>query len=738
MRRSAPTLLLVSALVLALCSAACRGGSRAFRPSPDAPVVLISIDTLRADRLPAWGYRAGSTPSIDALVRDALLFENAYAQVPLTLPSHASLLTGLLPADNGVRSNIGYKLDSTNHLTLPQILKASGYSSMGAVSAYVLRRETGLGAAFDSYDDAIDVHETATLGALQRPGSEAVDAALGWIDRQAGHPFFAFVHLFEPHTPYEPPEPFRSRLADLYDGEIATADAQVGRLLEGLRQRGLYEGTLVILLGDHGEGLGDHGEKEHGILLYRESLHVPLLVKLPGNQRGGERVANPVALVDLLPTVLAALGISPRTGLAGVSLLDLGNRPELADRHIFSETMYPRIHLGWSELRSLIDSRYHFISGPDPELFDHRADPAERVNLRDAERRELSRRRSELEAMPLRLETPAPSDPEEAARLAALGYLGAMAPDKAGPRPDPKVHIAVLEKVQQAFALSQAGKLEECVALCREILSDYPDLIDARNQLAGTLERMGRLEEAIEAYEEAIRRSPAFLDVVALELGRIELELGRLDRAELHAQQAYKINPSEAHLLFAGIAGARGDWDKAEREARAGQGDTGKPRVGAMLMLTRVLVERGRLDEALAIAEQARARVAAGQSPPLKRLEATYGDILGRMGRFAEAETAFRHEIEHFPRVPEPYVRLAILFAAQHRFDQIKPVLDRLVESIPTPRAYLLAGKTMEDLGNLEDARGYRAQARQLGAQPLAQSRSVVATAPVRQPERSP
>lgn len=726
MRRSVLTLLFSSVTLLALASAACRSGSETFRPSRGAPVVLISIDTLRADRLPAWGYRKGSTPSIDRFVRDAILFENAYAQVPLTLPSHASLLTGLLPADNGVRSNIGYKLDAASHATLPQVLKASGYVSMGAVSAYVLRRETGLAAAFDAYDDAIDVHETATLGALQRPGSEAVDAALAWIDRQAGHPFLVLAHLFEPHTPYEPPEPFRSRLADPYDGEIATADSQVGRLLDGLRQRGLYDGALVILLGDHGEGLGDHGEKEHGILLYRESLHVPLVVKLPGNQRGGERVANPVALVDVFPTVLSVLGFSPRPGLAGASLLEVEKRPELADRHIFSETMYPRIHLGWSELRSLIDARFQFIAGPDPELFDHRADPAERTNLRDAERRELSRRRAELEAMPLRLETPAPSDPEEAARLAALGYLGSMAPDKAGPRLDPKAHIAVLERVQQAFALSQAGKYEECVALCREILRDYPDLIDARNQLAGTLERMGRLEEAIDAYEEAIRRSPAFLDVVALELGRIELELGRLDRAELHAQQAFKINPSEAHLLFAGIAGARGDWDKAEREARAGQGEAGKPRVGAMLMLTRVLVERGRLDEALAIAEQARARVASGQSPPLKRLEATYGDILGRLGRFAEAEAALRHEIELFPRVPEPYVRLAILFAAQHRFEEIKPILDRLVAAIPTARGYLLAGKTMEDLGNLEDASRYRARARQLGAQPLPSSRTAV------------
>ncbi len=738
MWRSTSRLSIPSAILLALSSAACRDGSGAFRASPGAPVVLVSIDTLRADRMPAWGYRAGSTPAIDRLAQDAVLFENAYAQVPLTLPSHASLLTGLLPADNGVRSNIGYKLDVTKQETLPQVLRGSGYSSLGAVSAYVLRRETGLAAGFDSYDDAIDVYETATLGALQRPGSEAVDGALVWIDRQAGHPFFAFVHLFEPHTPYEPPEPFRSRFADPYDGEIATADAQVGRLLDGLRQRGLYDRALVILLGDHGEGLGDHGEKEHGILLYRESLHVPLLVKLPQNQRRGERVANPAALVDIFPTVLSALGLPSRQGLAGVSLLDLGKRPELADRRIFSETMYPRIHLGWSELRSLVDSRYQFLAGPDPELFDHRADPSERKNLRDSERREFSRRRTELEAMPLRLETPAPADPEEAARLAALGYLGSMAPDRAGPRPDPKAHIAVLARVQQAFALSQAGKYEECVALCREILRDYPDLVDARNQLAGTLERLGRLEEAIEAYEDAIRRSPAFLDVAALELGRMELELGQLDRAELHAQQASKINPLEAHLLFAGLAGALGDWDKAEREARAGQGYTGKPRIGAMLMLAQVLVERGRLDEALGIAEQARARVAAGQAPPLKRLEATYGDILGRMGRFPAAEAALRHEIELFPRVPESYVRLAILFAAQHRFDEIKPILDRLVTVVPSARGLLLAAKTMEDLGNLEDARAYRARARQLGARPLEPAGRAASTLPKSLPPRSP
>src|SRR5207237_4276075 len=302
---------------------------------------------------------------------DGIVFENAYAHVPLTFPSHATIMTGRLPFENGVRSNIGYKLDVNAQPTLPRLLSQHGYATGAAVSAYVLRRDTGMGSLFDFYHDAMEVWESATLGALQRRGDETVHAALGWVDRVEKRPFFLFLHLFEPHTPYEPVEPFRSKYANPYDGEIATADAIVGRFFAELDRRGLYDRSMIVLCGDHGEGLGDHGEQEHGVLLYREVLHVPLIVKLPRQRLAGRRVSAPAQLVDILPTIAEVVGATVPAGLPGRSLIGLSG-----DRAIYSETMYPRLHLGWSQLRSLTDARDHYIESPAPELFDVVADPA--------------------------------------------------------------------------------------------------------------------------------------------------------------------------------------------------------------------------------------------------------------------------------------------------------------------------------------------------------------------------
>ncbi|HZI64276.1 MAG TPA: tetratricopeptide repeat protein, partial [Thermoanaerobaculia bacterium] len=519
------------------------------------------------------------------------------------------------------------------------------------------------------------------------------------------------------HTPYEPPEPFRSRYRDSYVGEIAAADAIVGRFLDGLRQRGRYDGALIVLLSDHGEGLGDHGEKEHGVLLYRESLHVPLIVKLPGGRRGGTRVAAPAALIDVFPTVCTAVGVACPPGLPGRSLLG-GVAADAAERQIYSESLYARIHLGWSELRSLIDARYHYISGPDPELYDIAVDPGETRNLRDEARRELRAREAGLVEIPLRLEAPAAVDPEEAARLAALGYLGNVASEPSGPPRDPKQHVRELERVGRAHELTRQGRLVEAVELCRDILREYPELVDIHTQLAATLRRLGRHDEALAAYREAIRLAPHLLDTLAVEIGKLELDLGRLEQAELNARQALAAYPLEAHLLLAGVELARRDLSAAEREARQAVGEASSPRLAALVFLARVLVEQGRLPEAFQAVDDAAARIGSSGARPLPTLEATRGDVLARLGRSAEAEAAFRREIELFPRTTEAYVRLAILLAEQRRFGEIEPTLEAMVRAAPAPRSFQLAAKTLEDLGNVRAAASFRRRARQSASAP--------------------
>ncbi len=700
--------ILIALLTVLAFLTGCRNRESAGRYD-HAPVILISIDTLRADHLSAYGAKRVDTPAIDRLAGDGIVYENAYAHVPLTFPSHSTMLTGRLPYENGVRSNIGYKLDPNKYPTLPRLLAERGYATGGAVSAYVLRGETGLRSLFDFYDDSMEVWESATLGSLQRRGDETSRVALRWVDSVQAKPFFLFFHLFEPHTPYEPVEPFRTKYAaSPYDGEIATADAIVGRFLDELDRRGLYDKSLIILCGDHGEGLGDHGEAEHGVLLYREVLHVPLVVKLPGKRLAGRRVAAPAQLVDILPTVTGAVGARTPAGLPGMSLIALAEGG--SQRQIYSETLYPRLHLGWSELRSLTDPHDHYIESPAPELYDITGDPRETRNIRDQQRRAARGMADALAKIPLNLQAQQAADPEERARLAALGYLSGAATAGSGPLKNPRDHIAVLARIQQTFVLNQQGRYRESVELCRAILRDEPELVDVEFQLAGNLRRLGRSQEALDVYHQAIRRAPQLVDSVAIEIAKIELDLGNLDAAKLNAQQALKLDPNEAHLALAAVAEAKSDFAGAEREARQALGDADRPRVPALILLARVLAEQQKLPEALEVADRATERVAQDGAHPVATLASTRGDILARMGRNQEAEAAFREEMTRFPTTTAAYVRMAILLASEHRFAEIEPTLETMVKASPHPATYMLAARTMHDLGNEEGARAFRAR----------------------------
>jgi arylsulfatase A-like enzyme/predicted negative regulator of RcsB-dependent stress response len=705
---------LVPLVTAAFLLTGCRHRESSAGQFANAPVILITIDTLRADHLSVYGAKLVDTPAIDRLAADGIAFENAYAHVPLTFPSHATILTGRLPYENGVRSNIGYALDPKAYPTLPRLLSERGYATGAAVSAYVLRRDTGLGSLFDFYDDSMEVWESATLGALQRHGGETVRAALGWLDKVNGRPFFLFLHLFEPHSPYEPVEPFRSKYANPYDGEIATADAILGRFFADLDRRGLYDKSLIVLAGDHGEGLGDHGEAEHGVLLYREVLHVPLIVKLPGRYLAGKRVSSPAQLVDILPTITGAVGSRVPDALPGMSLIDLAEGRARAERKVYSETLYPRLHLGWSQLRSFIDSRNHYIESPSPELFDVVTDPHETRNVRGERRRDAAALADQLSKVPLNLQSQRPANSEEMARLSALGYLSGAAVHTSGPLRNPRDHIGVLTRVQQTFVLNQQKRYSESVALCRAILAEEPDLVDVYMQMAGDLRRLGRLGEALDAYREAIRRSPQLVDSVAIEIANVELDLGDLKAAELNAQQAMKTDPADAHLVLAAVAEAHSDLPSAEREARLASGPEDRPNVSGLVMLARILASEQKLEDALPVANRAVAHVNEESGHPVATVFSTRGDILARMGRNGEAEADFRKEIARFPDSTEAYVRLALLFASEHRFVEVGPTLEAMVGASPKPATYFLAAREMKDLGNDAGARAFRIRGERL------------------------
>lgn len=590
-----------AALALLALTTLALGTSAAAAAGPN--LILISIDTLRSDRLPVYGYATGATPAIDALAKDSILFEHAYSHVPLTLPSHVSLFTSSLPGENGVRDNTGYRLDADKHPTLASLLRARGYATGAAVSTYVLRPETGVAAGFDFYEAGLDPGASGNLGMAQRPGAETLRHAERWLTGAAAgkKPFFLFVHFYEPHSPYEPEEPFASRFEDPYDGEVATADRLVGELVATLQRLGVYDDAAVVLLSDHGEGLGDHGEREHGIFLYRESLQVPLLLKLPGAARKGTRVAAAAQLLDVAPTLLELAGEKPPKSMHGTPLtrLDAGAEP----RAIVSETVYPRLHMGWSDLLSLIEYPSHLISGPDPELYDLARDAAEAKNQRDENRREFHRLRQALEPFRTALAEPTAEDAETMAKLAALGYVGGARKPATGDLPDPKSKLGVLETLGSAGELLRAKRFAEAAAAFEKVTRDNPEIVQAWTQLAAARERMQQDDAAIAAYRHAMELTGGAANV-ALPLAGVYRRKGEFEEARRHAQLAMESSPLQAHLVLSSVALAAGDPVLAEREARAALG-AGGAQVAPLLAVARAQWAQEKAADALATLDQA-------------------------------------------------------------------------------------------------------------------------------------
>lgn len=684
--------------LLAIALAAC-GGPRE-RPN----VVLISIDTLRADRLPVYGYGAGSTPAIDALARDSVRFDAAYANYPLTLPSHVSLFTGLLPPRHGVRDNLGYRLDGAAHPTVAARLRAAGYSTGGFVSAYVLRGDTGVGSGFDVWDAPGLGSRREFLDLAQRPGSKTLEAARAWLAGRGAGPFFLFLHLYEPHAPYDPPEPFRSRFADPYDGEVATADEVVGRLLDDLRARGLYQDAIVALVSDHGEGLGDHGESKHGIFLYRATLRVPVLVKLPAARRAGEVIASPVELVDLPNTLLVAAGLDRDETLDGLDAL--GRLP--ADRGTYAETFYPRLHFGWSDLHAWTESRWSLVDGPAAELFDLAADPGQRENLLATERREAARLRGEISRRDVPLAAPDSSDAEAARKLAALGYLTGTV--DAGDRlPDPRTQRDLLADLESGTDAYFAGDDERALELLGRVVERNPGMRDVWGILARVLDRMGRPREALRAWDRLLELSGGAPDA-ALLVGERHLAVGDVARARALAEIAASAEPEKADELFAEVALAEGRDAEAdallERVLAAGvASEPTRRRLGlkalaagdparALEILSPLEADGG--PDSWILLALARAETGAGEAGVelLARAraaapsEAEFFENLGvamlRMGRLDRAAAALEECVRREPRAASAWNALGVARAGLGRADGAIDAWRHAVDSDPS------------------------------------------------------
>lgn len=688
----------LAALAVLLTLASCgRFGGAA--PSRSTPVILISIDTLRSDRLPAYGYDGVSTPNLDALRKDAILYQRAYSHCPLTLPSHTSMLTGLLPSEHGVRDNTGYRIDAKTPM-LPELLKKNGYATAGAISAFVLRRESGISRGFDHYDDETEaLGSAAAIGLVQRGGGETIQSARQWLDENQKKPFFLFVHLYEPHTPYTPPEPFRSQYKDQYDGEIAYTDQLIGDFIADLKQRGLYDKAMIILLSDHGEGLNDHGEEEHGVFLYREAIQVPLMVKLPGGAKGGATVQAPVQLIDVFPTILEQTATpAPKSGNSARSLLSF-LEDDAPGRPIYSETYYPRLHFGWSDLHSLIDGDHHYVRAPKPELFDVVRDPGEKKNVHDENRRVTFRMRETIEPMVKKASAPSAVDPEEAAKLAALGYLGstvATADDEA--LPDPKDKIGTFHKIKIAYALFREQKIDEALKVADELLAENDRLLDIWDLKAKALSKLGRNEDAIDAAREGLKRQSNNVGLLMV-VANLSILTGNLEQAEQHAELLAKTEPASSHEILARVAAQRGDFDKAKKEAQIAIKESHDPAQGLMT-LGLIHKQQGEVEPALKYMDEALQALARKKNPNIPNLQLYRGDLLARLGRNRDAEAAFRAEIAEYPTTPDAYGSLILLLSSEGRVDEATRLVFELVEKAPFPPSYVTVSETLKAIGD--------------------------------------
>ncbi len=684
---------------------------------PEASVVLISIDTLRADRLALYGYTHGRTPNLDALGRDGVVFTDVSSQVPLTLPAHASMFTGLLPPKHEVRDNLGFTLKE-GHRTLAERFKAAGFATGGAVSAYVLRSQTGIARGFEVYDDALILEGgNESMGSLQRDGAEAVSSLLHFVEGQGGKRFFAFLHLYEPHSPWSPPEGFRD-LPSPYDGEIAYADELVGRFLAGLSARGLDRRVIVALTSDHGEGLGDHGEQEHGLLLYREAVHVPLVLRLPDGAGHGSKVSGAVALVDLAPTLLELAGLPPgeHAGMDGVSLRAALETGKVGTRNVYSETLYPRYHFGWSDLYASSDGRFRFILAPSPELYDLRQDPGERKNLAAARPNAVTSMEKWLAQAASTVTAPEAVDAQTRERLASLGYVGtapaAAAAGSGAVLADPKDKIASYEELRRGLALRSRGQNQEAVDQLRKVVANNPQMVDAWETLGLSLISLGRDKEGVEALDRVIGLDPLRAEP-HLALARLYALGGDLKTATTHAEIASEKEPGKAFEILAQIMmDERREADAAAFARRSVAADP--QRSMSHFILGTVSRNRGQCEAALLSFEKAAAALARSVGSVVRSLHFQTADCLARMGREKEAEKEFLAEIAALPRSIEARAGLATLYRSQSRDQEARAVLGGLVEGDPSPpvESYWAVVETFRVLGDMEAARRFAAEAR--------------------------
>ncbi|HEY3974418.1 MAG TPA: sulfatase-like hydrolase/transferase [Candidatus Sulfotelmatobacter sp.] len=634
-------------------------------------VILITVDTVRADHLGCYGAKNIQTPTLDALAHDGVVFDRAISQVPLTWPSHTAILTGLYPFQNGVQDFTGQPLDA-RFRSVAQAFQQNGYATGAVVSAFVLDRSWGLARGFTFYDDAFSAEAFANrdLGLVDRRAGESVDHALAFLKKNPKRPFFFWLHLYDPHSPYDPPEPFHSQYqGHLYDGEIAYADHELGRLMAWLKRNQLYDSSLIVFVSDHGESLGEHGEHEHGFFIYDSTIHVPLIVKPPAGSgiRPG-RVSRPVETTAIAPTLLRGSGIHDAVEQQ-FSSRDLLQKDPPGDAEAYSETFYPFSSFGWSPLHALETNRFHFIDAPQPELYDLSVDPEENNNVAVQQPGAVAVLKDKLETQ-LRKKPYTPTTGNSSGlsadgieKLRALGYVAYRSPvpaDALAALADPKTKLWEFNSVLEAEDALRAGDVAKGKSLLLQVRDKDPELYVVPFVLGETALGQQQWDEAATELRKCLDLNPHF-DQAMLGLARALIFLGKTDEGRQWSKKAIDYNPENYRAWYQlGFIDAR--TDKKQAIADYEKAVSIQPSFAPLQRdLGQLLYQEENYSEA---AKHLSRAVELGLKEA--NLYNSLGICYSRIGRLREAVVSYKQALALDPKLAQTHLNLGFAYERLH------------------------------------------------------------------------
>lgn len=636
-------------------------------------VLFVTLDTTRADRIGCYGYEKAKTPNLDSLALGGVKFSNTYCQVPLTCPSHCSILTGTYPLYHRVHNNGTYYLNP-ELLTLAEILKNRGFKTAAFVSSFTVDSRFGLDQGFDFYDDKFAEEEVFKALKSEKKADKVFASFSDWLDKNVSDQIFCWVHFFDPHLPYDPPSPFKEEFLDSpYDGEIAYMDYYVGKTIEKLREKDILDKTLVILVGDHGEAFGEKEVAGHGVFLYDVTMKVPLIFYAENHFPPGKVVKARVRTIDLMPSILDMLNIPMNKEIQGISLLPYieGRRKENLSSYV--ETYYPKENYGWSELIGLIDGDWKYIQAPKEELYNLKKDPEEKVNVFHRERKVASEKKNKLKEMMKSYSSEIRTEKremtaEEKERLRSLGYVDLAEDISSGQLPDPKDRIDELKMVHQAEMYEFQGNYQESAKIFEKILSIRPTTPSSYVNLALMYAKAKKFDEAIQVLEKGIQKIPDS-EILLSRLGHTYLVLGRSKKALESMQAVLKINPRYFDALLASA------W---------------------------ILGIMGKKEEALSYYKKA-----LEIEPENKFLRMNYAINLATSGMFDEAIEFYNSLKIEYPDDYQIYQNLGITYGNLGDLDKSVENLERAISIHPTPFSYLNLAVALRKKGELREAIHY-------------------------------